>query len=80
VNQVIVGLTPVRYPKIATKKQTGLQKITLEASHVQYMCSWSVHSLKINRDRSENIIHHASCFILGSWDIVSIAGLKIARE
>ena len=29
---------------------------------------------EIDRDRSENIIHHASCFILGPWNIVSISG------
>jgi len=28
-------------------------------------CSWSDHSLKIDRDRSENIIHHESCWSKG---------------
>jgi hypothetical protein len=29
---------------------------------------------EIDRDRSKNIIHQASCFILGPWNIVSISG------
>jgi len=70
------GFNPVRYPKNSPKKQTGLQKITLGADHVKYMCSWSDHPLKIDRDRSENFIHQASCLILGLRNIVN----KIARE
>jgi hypothetical protein len=29
---------------------------------------------EIDWDRSENFIHQTSCFILGTWDIVSISG------
>jgi hypothetical protein len=35
---------------------------------------------ELDLNRSENIIHQAGCLILGPWDIVSITGLKLARE
>ena len=35
---------------------------------------------EIDRERNENIIHHASCLILGPWNLGRKGGHKITSE
>lgn len=73
-DNMFVGLTLVRYPKIAYKKLTSFKKITLEAVCISNLnATRSSYSLHIERHLRKNIIYNASCLVLRSRNIARLA-------
>ncbi len=66
--------------KVIRRKNVNGFQINLETGCLGYLYSCLAKVPEINRDRCENLIHQASCLILGPWSVLSILGLKIARE